>query len=178
MINQFVILFFVLMVQEPISSGIFIHKAIDNGYGFFVIFIIFILATILDILIGYSLGKVIRSRGKGAAIYTFLHKKVTKYNIKSNSLNIFSYGVFVVPFFPYSTLLSGLLDIGLKKSLILHLFGEITLWFSFVYSAVMGVKYLNNNLLYIIIFIVLLLIVMKFIYSKFKYTTNNNDQKF
>jgi hypothetical protein len=142
-------LFIAFIFQEPITSGLAMLNAIKNGVTQTEIFIIFIFSTSLDIVIGFSIGLVIRNYFRNTKVDLFIQKYVNKISKYSNKKSSQIFLLFVgTSIFPVSTILVPFLGYSFKKTFIVFILGEICLWYSFVWATVVGVNYFVKDLYY------------------------------
>ncbi len=161
--NKHFILFFAFMVQEPISSGIALFDGIKNGVTHTEGFLLFLLATALDILIGYYFGLFIYTKYNNSKIGNFIKYyavKTERYR-ETRVQNIFLFTL-ATSIFPVSSILAPWLNISLKNAFIYFMFGEILFWYPAVFASVVGATKYTQNLYFGFLFIIISMIIFKF----------------
>jgi membrane protein YqaA with SNARE-associated domain len=137
----YITLFFLFVIQEPISSGVFILEAYQLGYNLLIVHAPFILATLLDITLGYFIGSYIEKHFHSGKIVTYLISKT-----QAASAILGKYGEYLFLFvwgpmiFPWSTLIAPWLRIPFWKTFVLLFLGDLILWYGGQWLLVLGVK--------------------------------------
>lgn len=165
------------LVQEPISTGVILIQVYQLHYNVWLIHLLFSLATLLDIAIGYYLGAFIRKRYGEARAYAWIKTQLEKFaSFMGRNGKIVTLVVYAPILFPISGIFVPWLDISLTDGLIYIFIGEIIFWYVPEWLVVLGIKTFVGNpftALYaaIIIFTLLSVIVQYFSRRRSKETT-------
>ena len=157
----YLLLFVLFLVQEPVSSGAALLEAYQYHYNPWAVHGLFVLATVLDIVVGYALG-------------FWLHEKLSTNRImriflgwsRSVSAAAGAYSDYLFLFilgpviFPTSTLIAPWLNIPFWKTLVCMFLGDLLFWYGSEWLIVLGVKTIIPDpiaALYGVVIIVLLI---------------------
>lgn len=135
--------------------------ALKNGITPLESFLIFLLSTSVDILIGYFLGWLIKNKFKNSKLGIYVEGKVEKYvNQKEGGVkNLFI--LFIgTSIFPVSTIFAPWLKYSFVKIFFIFLISEVVLWYSIIWATVEGVNHFTQNLIYGFILVALILFVI------------------
>lgn len=150
-----------MFVQEPISTAAVLLQAYQLHYNIWLIHLIFALATIIDIAVGYYLGLLIKKKFGDRKLVKSLDERLEKFSafIGTNG-KIFALIVYSPIIFPISGFFIPWLDISFGEALVFTFIGEIIFWYLPEWLIVLGIKIFVGNpftALYIIIIVSTLL---------------------
>ena len=162
-----VLLFLAFLVQEPITSNAVLLQSYQNNYNVWLIHILFIGATIIDICVGYFVGTFIHKRFKNNKIVSYAHAKTESFfqfaGKNSKRIALFVYGPVI---FPISAFFIPWIGMSFWEAFIFFLAGDIVFWYVPEWLLVLGVKLFVQNsqlALYVIVTLsILLTILMKY----------------
>ena len=162
-------LFIAFLFQEPISSSAILLYACQNGASIWTIHFLFLLATSIDIFIGYFLGKLIFQKYNDSKIGKYISMWVKKMEVyqKSKSSRFILF-IIAIATFPVSSIFMPWFRISLWRSFILLLIGEIVFWYSITWLTVLGVGENVTNPIHAIITVVIVSVCLKLIFDFFR----------
>ncbi len=159
-----------LIVQESFLTNLLIKETYQDHYNVYIFTGIFLLASIIDTLIGYSLGKYVQRRGLEHKIISWTNNYISKFD---DYIGKFGEKIFILflaltfpPYFP--AFLSSWLKISLKEIFIIILIGDI-IWYITSWGLVIGITHWvkdSQKALYLILFITFIIIILKNIASR------------
>lgn len=136
----------VFLIQEPISTTGVLLRAYELHYNIWLIHLLFIIATVVDVVIGYYIGIFIKNRFKESKFVTYLDKKAEGFSKFLGGKGKIMTLVFYVPLlFPISIILVPWFDISLTEALIYIFLGELIFWYAYVWLLVLGVNSFASN---------------------------------
>jgi membrane protein YqaA with SNARE-associated domain len=131
----------VFLLQEPISSNAVLLEAYQHGYNIWLIHLIFVVATLFDIVVGYFIGNFIRKRYAHGRLAQYIERKMKIFSEKTGKagqrIALMIYGPLI---FPISALVAPWLGIGFWDALVFMFIGDLLLWYVFLWIVVLGVK--------------------------------------
>jgi membrane protein YqaA with SNARE-associated domain len=137
----YLLIFGLFIIQEPISSDAVLLEAYQNHYNVWIIHALFVVATLLDILVGYWIGKWLQGRSRnGRYMQRFIDwtRSASTFAGKYGEyLFLFIWGPYL---FPLSTLVAPWLEIPLWKTLTFLFLGDLVFWYGSEWLIVLGVK--------------------------------------
>lgn len=135
-----------MFVQEPISTAAVLLQAYQLHYNTWIIHLIFALATIIDIAVGYYLGLLIKKKFGDRKLVKSLDEKLEKFSafIGKNG-KIFALVVYSPIIFPISGFFIPWLDISFGEALVFTFIGEIIFWYLPEWLIVLGIKIFVGN---------------------------------
>ncbi len=146
-----------LFVQEPISTGAVLLSAYQLHYNVWFIHILFSLATLIDIAVGYYVGAFVLKKFGRKKLIAWAESKFEKFaaflgeNGKVVTLIVYSPMIF-----PISGFFIPWLEVSFTEALVLTFIGEVIFWYLPEWLLVLGIKTFIANpftALYIIIII-------------------------
>lgn len=139
--SLYVLLFLLFLVQEPISTDAVLLEAYQYHYNIWVIHALYVVATLLDITVGYWIGAWMHRRFSQKE---WAQKLVRKARIFTGAAG--KYGEYVFFFlggpilFPLSTVVAPWLDFSFAKTLFFLFLGDLVFWYGSEWLVVLGVK--------------------------------------
>jgi hypothetical protein len=160
-----------LMLQELFSSAAIVTPLYVAHYSTVLIHLTFIIATILDISIGYYVGSSIKKNASSNRFVTFIEKKAARYKFLSRGtarrrLALFIFGP---PLFPVTAFFAPLVGYSFYESFSILLLGEMTFWYVPEWLLILGLHTFVGSHLWMIS---IMLIVIFWVYPLF------NDSSF
>jgi len=139
--SLYFLLFVLFIVQEPISSDAILLEAYQYHYNVWVIHGLFVVATLLDITVGYWLGTWLRGGfSERPLMRRFMHwaRAASTFAGKYGEyLFLFIWGPYI---FPLSTVIAPWLDIPFWKTFVFLFLGDLVFWYGSEWLIVLGVK--------------------------------------
>ena len=162
-------LFIAFLFQEPISSSAILLYVYQNGASIWTIHFLFLLATSIDIVIGYFLGKLIFQKYHDSKIGKYISMWVKKMEVyqKSKSSRFILF-IIAIAVFPVSSLFMPWFRISLARSFVLLLIGEIVFWYSITWLTVLGVNDSVVNPAHAIIAVVIVSVCLNVVFNFFR----------
>lgn len=137
----YLIIFLLFLAQDPISTNAFLLEAYQYHYALWYVHVLFVLATSLDILLGYLVVHWAMRRYPESGL---IHRLTTTAKSAVTLTGRYGESVFLLVWgpmiFPLSALIAPLLDIPLRRALPLLLLGDLVLWYGGEWLVVLGVK--------------------------------------
>lgn len=136
----YLLLFGLFLVQEPVSTDAILLEAYQYHYNVWIIHLLFIAATLLDIVVGYAIGKWLHRRfSENKVMQHFVHwaRSVSGQGTVGEYLYLFIWSTVL---FPFSAVLAPWLDIPFWRTLICMFIGDFVLWYGVEWLVVLGVK--------------------------------------
>jgi membrane protein YqaA with SNARE-associated domain len=136
----YLLLFGLFIVQEPVSTDAILLEAYQYHYNVWIIHLLFIIATLLDIVVGYAIGKWLQRRfSENKVMQRFVHwaRSVSGPGTYGQYLFLF---VWSTVLFPFSAVLAPWLDIPFWRTLVCMFIGDLVLWYGVEWLVVLGVK--------------------------------------
>jgi hypothetical protein len=167
--KSWLFLFLTLMLQEPITSGGVIFHMYEGEMNVYLIHATFLLATVIDILIGYGVGWLIREKTFANGFVTYVHKKASHYKMLSRGtfskrMALFIFGPII---FPITAFFTPLIGFSFYESLIILLLGEIVFWYGPEWLLVFSLDtYLGSHLWIISVSLLTLFALISFIKNR------------
>jgi hypothetical protein len=137
------LLFVAFLIQEPVSSSAILLEAYQYHYNIWLIHLLFVAATLLDVVIGYALGSFVRKK-------TFhSNARLIRYGMgKSDELSAFigkqgkimSLVVLGPIIFPWSAFVAPWLEISFFDAMVFLFIGDLIFWYGSEWLIVLGVK--------------------------------------
>ncbi len=155
------------MLQELFSSAAVLTPLYAGHYSIWQIHLTFIIATILDILIGYSVGSYIKRNASSNRFVTFIEKKAARYMLLSRGTTRrrLALCIFGPPLFPVTAFFAPLIGYSFSECFALLLFGEITFWYGPEWLLILGLHTFVGSHLWMISIILILIF---WVYPLFK----------
>ncbi len=75
--NLWLLVFFAFLVQEPVSSDILLLEAYQYHYSIWIIHALFVIATLVDVAVGYLLGVWMQRRLAGS------NARIVRYSLRT-----------------------------------------------------------------------------------------------
>ncbi len=148
----------VLMLQDLFSSAAVLTPLYAGQYSVWLIHLTFIVATILDISIGYYVGNYIKKNASANRFVTFIEKKAERYKSLSKGTTRRRLALFIFgpPLFPVTAFFVPLLGFSFYESFSLLLLGEVTFWYGPEWLLILGMHtFLGSHLWMISILLIL-----------------------
>jgi membrane protein YqaA with SNARE-associated domain len=137
----YLLLFVLFIIQEPVSSDAILLEAYQNHYNVWIIHALFVVATLLDIAVGYWIGKWLQERyAESSHMRRFMEwaRKASTFAGKYGEyLFLFIWGPYV---FPLSTLIAPWIEIPFWKTFVFLFLGDLVFWYGSEWLIVLGVK--------------------------------------
>jgi hypothetical protein len=139
-VDLWLLLTLAFIIQEPISSSVILLQAYQSHYNIVLITLLFSVITIIEIIIGYYLGRWIEKKFGGKRPIAYLKKQVDAF-----SAFIGTYGkvigliVFAPLIFPISAIFVPWFDVSLPEAIIYVFIGELIFWYAYEWLLVFGV---------------------------------------
>ena len=166
------LLFGAFLVQEPISSNVILFEAYGAHYNIWMIHVIFVVATTIDILVGYYLARYLKRRFGQSKFVAWLDKKSKSFSGvegKWGDRAVLLLATFLI--FPVSILLAPWLDISFAELFVISFIGELLSWYIPLWLLVLGIKDAmsgEQNAVIIFVILILLWLVVRYIQRKIK----------
>lgn len=140
------------MLQELFSSAAVLTPLYAGHYSVWLIHLTFIIATILDISIGYYVGSYIKRNASSNRFVTFIEKKAARYKFLSRGttrrrLALFLFGP---PLFPITAFFAPLIGYTFYESFLILLLGEMTFWYGPEWLLILGLHTFIGSHLWVI----------------------------
>jgi membrane protein YqaA with SNARE-associated domain len=136
----YALLFVLFIAQEPVSTDAVLLEAYQNHYNVWIIHALFVVATVLDIVVGYYFGAWLHRRFSE-------NKMMRRFADWARSISgRGTYGEYLYLIvwswvaFPFSAVLAPWLDISFKRTLIYMFIGDLIFWYGSEWLVVLGVK--------------------------------------
>ncbi len=134
------------IVQEPISTSAVLLQAYQDHYNVWLIHLLFVAATVFDILVTYYLGVFIQKRFGNRRISLWLKKKLEQFSsFIGEKGRVVALIVYAPMLFPVSGFFIPWLDIPLGQALPYLFIGETIFWYLYVWLLVLGVRSVTSN---------------------------------
>lgn len=139
--GTFSLLVISFLIQEPVTTGATILYAYQSGFNVWIIHLLFVLCTIIDIFIGYYVGVRVHKK--------YLDNRIVKYaKRKAEALEHYTgkhgYKLALIVFgqmiFPISAFITPWIGVTFKESFIYLLIGEVVLWYGLEWLLILGIK--------------------------------------
>ncbi|MDB5194188.1 MAG: hypothetical protein JWN50_202 [Parcubacteria group bacterium] len=167
--NLWLLLALALLVQEPVSTAGLLSEAYTQHYPLWPIHGLFVVATLIDIVVGYYLGAFIHKRFAHTKVVSWLRTKFDALVGMIGKKGKIATLIFFVPIiFPISALFLSWLEVSLGEALIYVLIGEAVFWYAQEWLIVLGVHAFTKNT-HIALYIILLITLVLSIYGKRAY---------
>lgn len=139
--GTFFLLFISFLIQEPVTTGATILHAYQTGFNVWIIHILFVVCTVIDIFIGYYVGAKVHKRHSENRIIKYAKRKaeaLEHYTGKHGyKLALIVFGQMI---FPISAFITPWIGISFKESFIYLLLGEVVLWYGLEWLLILGIK--------------------------------------
>jgi membrane protein YqaA with SNARE-associated domain len=168
------------LVQEPLSTGAVLFDAYRLHYSIGIIHLLFCVATLLDVVIGYYLGVFIDKKFGRQKLFAWIKTKLEKFVAFVGEYGKVAALVVYAPIiFPFSGIFVPWLDISLAEALVFIFIGEVLFWYIPEWFLVLGIKTFATNPLtgiLIVAVVSVLLIVIPGFFSKGEPKKNDTDR--
>lgn len=158
------------LVQEPISTGAVLFEAYTSHYNFLIIHVVFLLATLVDVVVGYYLGLFIRKKFGERKMIRWMQVKLDHFaSFIGEKGKVVALVVYSPIIFPLSGIFVPWLDISLAEALIFITIGEIIFWYLPEWLLVFGIhSFITNSFtaLYVLIIVITLLSLLPRYFSR------------
>ena len=158
--KQWLVIVLILLIQESVTLNALLVKAFQGQYSILVITLIFVFATVFDILIGYWIERYLKKKLNKGKVRAFaykwskrFHDYVGKHGMKVYLLLL---GYFSFPFI--NAFITSWLDIPFAESFWYLFFGNIIFYISSA-LLVLGITSLVPNPLYALMAVVVITII-------------------
>ena len=135
-----------LLVQEPISSNGLLFEAYQHHFNLWLVHLIFVFATILDIFFGHVVGTFIKNHYAQTRIVKYIERQASVFTShidkRGRRITIFIFGSFV---FPYCAFLEPWLGLNFWETAVWFFFGNLIFWYGFEWALILGVKKIFPN---------------------------------
>ena len=141
-----IFIIFVFIVQEFVSTNTVLFEVRQYHYNIWLVHLIFILATLFDIWLGYFLGKWLQKTLKQNRLMVWTSKWANKINnFMGKKGNRFSLILLGASNYPYlDSFLVSWLEVPLKDVFLYLLIGEL-IWYAIEWLFVLGIKTIVPN---------------------------------
>jgi membrane protein YqaA with SNARE-associated domain len=137
----YALLFGLFLIQEPVSSDAVLLEAYQYHYNVWIIHALFVLATVLDIVVGYAIGKWLHGRFSDNPLMQRLVRWTRPFSGSAGKYGEYVFFFLAGPFlFPLSALIAPWLDISFARTLVFLLLGDAIFWYAPEWLIVLGVK--------------------------------------
>ena len=139
------LLFVLFLIQEPVSTDAILLQAYQYHYNLWVIHGLFIVATLLDNVVGYALGKWLH---RNFSDNTFM-RRATEWARSVIGRGTYGEYLFLCMWswviFPYGTLIAPWLEIPFWRTLVYMFLSDLIFWYGSEWLIVLGVKTVIPN---------------------------------
>jgi len=137
----YLLLFAVFLVQEPISSNAVLLEAYQYHYNIWIIHLLFVTATLIDIFVGYYLGVMLHKRFSENRFVSYIRRKAESFmelmGKNGRRLVVFIYGPSV---FPITAIVMPWIGVSFLESVSLLFISDLIFWYGGEWLVVLGVK--------------------------------------
>jgi membrane protein YqaA with SNARE-associated domain len=146
----------VLIPQEFASTAVVFVLALQNHFPIWLINIIWISATGLDMYVGYTIGKFSHERLQGTRFFGWAEKWISKLKSRlgkhGEKFGIAILGIFDFPYL--NTFIAAWIGLPMRDALVLTFIGNF-FWYAFLWATVLGLSsFISNPDIIILILIV------------------------
>lgn len=135
------LLLLTFIIQEPISSGVLLMHAYQSGYNPWIIHLLFIAGTLIDIVLGYWIGSYIHKRFSDKRLVKYLRVQLEKLlAFIGKRGKIVGLILFAPMIFPISALFIPWVGISLGEAMVYLLIGETIIWYGSEWLLVLTTK--------------------------------------
>jgi membrane protein YqaA with SNARE-associated domain len=128
------------IVQEPISSSVILLQAYQSHYNLWLITLLFCAITIIEIIIGYYLGRWIEKKFGTHKLIVSVKKRLETFGASIGKYGkIVGLIVFVPIIFPVAAIFIPWFDVSLAEAVAYVLIGELIFWYAYEWLLVFGV---------------------------------------
>jgi membrane protein YqaA with SNARE-associated domain len=165
----YLLLFGLFIVQEPISSGGGLLEAYQHHENVWIIHLLYIVATTIDIVVGYYVGKLIQVRLKESKFFLYAKRKADAFTASQGNMSrriaLLLYGPIL---FPISAFITPWLDIPFSEAFIFLFLGDLLFWYGPEWLVVLGIKSFIPDPTIALYGVLILIIVIMFGVNYFK----------
>jgi len=158
----YLLLFVLFLIQEPISSDAALLEAYQYHYNLWIVHGLFVVATLLDIVVGYAIGMWLHKKFSNSRSMHRLADWARSVSDKGTYGEYFFLFLWSWIIFPYATLVAPWLEIPFWKTLTWMFLGDLVFWYGSEWLVVLGVKTFIPNpveALYGIVIVSILIVV-------------------
>jgi membrane protein YqaA with SNARE-associated domain len=159
----------ILFIQEIVSLNATLLYAHKHHIGL-LIFILFILTTVIDLVIGYYLGKWVKGRFTKGKIVVWIQKRVGQFHSyvgkKGRWVALLLLGNFSFPYI--NAFIAAWLDMPFWESFFWLFVGNMT-WYGFMWLIVIGVSSIVHNIAIAFPIILLIVVVATILFRRWKF---------
>ena len=143
--SLWLLLFIAFLPQEPVTSNALLLKVYQLHYNMWLIHLLFVVATVLDILVGYYLGLYLYKHFQKNKIAIYAKTKAEQFKkfASAQSLNfaLFMYGPII---FPISAFIAPWLGISFWNAFIYLFVGDLIIWYGGEWLLVLGINFISD----------------------------------
>lgn len=135
------LLLIAFIVQEPISSGTILLQAYQSHYNPWIIHLLFTVATLFDIIIGYIIGSYLQKKFSNHRLISYLQTNFEKFlAFIGKRGKVLGLILFAPMIFPISAFFIPWLGITLLEALVYVFIGEVIIWYGSEWLLVLTTK--------------------------------------
>ena len=147
-----------LMLQELFTSSAVVTPLYAGHYSVWLIHLTFIIATILDILIGYYVGSYIKRNASSNRFVTFIEKRAARYKFLSRGTTRRRLALFIFgpPLFPITAFFAPLIGYSFYECFFILFLGETIFWYGPEWLLVLGLHTFIGSHLWMVSIVLIL----------------------
>lgn len=165
MVLQWLIITIVLVLQESASMGATMVLAYHGGLNLWLFNFIWVVATVMDVYIGFLVGRYLKVRSTGITRFSRVAEewsdRLGKYiGHAGRSLSLILLGLILFPYM--AAFITSWLGIGLEETVVLIFIGNLV-WYLIAWGAVLGATVFLPNIVTGIALAIILVIILNVI---------------
>ena len=170
----YLLLFLAFLVQEPVSSNALLYTAYAQHYNLWLVSVLFLVSTIVDIIAGHYLGLWVKTRFPTSRAIRLIDRATRPAAdfLHRHGQEIFLF--FWAPYiFPISAVIAPWLEIPLWKTLIYITLGDFITWYALEWLIVLGASSFIPDPLYALTGVVVLSVALSYVLKHFRNRQTN-----
>ena len=166
--GKILLVFLGLFVQEIISMNALVFATSHGAYPTLLIHIVFVIATLIDIGIGFFIGKFLRKKTSGSKVALWIQKTSDRFSLSTKKYRRWIALLLLGNFsFPYiNACIAGYLDMPFWESLFFIFIGDL-IWYATVWLVVISISSLVKNLFIAFLIIIMIALLVMIAVRKF-----------
>jgi membrane protein YqaA with SNARE-associated domain len=173
MFGKIVFLFVGLFVQELITFNALILATHQGYFPIILIHALFIIATIIDIIVGFYLGRYLHNKSSQTKIATYIQKISDRFSTTKKYHRWLALLILGNVSFPYvNSCIAGYLGMPFWESSFFIFLGDV-IWYISLWGIVLGISSITKNIYFVIGGVVLVSLVIHFIVRR---TTGSQEK--
>ena len=143
--SLWLLLFLAFIPQEPVTSNALLLKVYQLHYNMWFVHLLFVVATILDILVGYCLGVYFYRHFEKSKVAIYAKEKAEQFKTfaGNQSLNI-AFLIYGPIIFPLSAFIAPWLGVSFWSTFIYLFIGDLIIWYGGEWLLVLGINFIPD----------------------------------